>query len=87
MRKTRRAAIAAALTLGATIGAAAPALASTTFQVVVNGNAEVTRQPLTAHQVVTCDGVAVTVQTVQGGYGTYEITTTPRLTATAVCTT
>lgn len=68
-------------------GSAVPALASTgtVFQVIVNGNADVTRQPLAVKQVITCGGLAYTVQSVQGGYGTYEITTTPRLTASAVC--
>lgn len=65
----------------------AASLTHTPFIVTVNGNAEVTRQPLAVHQVITCGGVAHTVQSVQGSYGTYEITLTPRLTASAVCST
>lgn len=57
------------------------------FAVVVNGNAEVTRQPLTVHQVIYCGGVARTVQTVQGSRGVYAITLTPPLTKSAVCST
>ena len=67
--------------------AAALTTSHVSFAVVVNGNAEVTRQPLAVHQVITCGGVAHTVQSVRGSHGTYAITLTPRLTKSAACST
>jgi hypothetical protein len=57
------------------------------FAVTVNGGAEVTRQPLAVHQVITCGGVAHTVQLVRESHGTYTVVLSPRLTASAVCST
>lgn len=67
--------------------AAALTTAHVPFVVTVNGAAEVTRQPLAVHQVITCGGVAHTVQYVQGSNGVYTIVLTPRLTASATCST
>lgn len=67
--------------------AAALTTSHVSFAVVVNGGATVTRQPLSVHQVITCGGIAHTVQTVRASYGTYTITLTPRLTKSAACST
>lgn len=73
--------LAAALAAAAALaGSAVPALAAVhaPFAVTDNGGVLVTRQPLTVGQEFFCGGIAYTVRTVQGSYGTYEFTVTPR---------
>ena len=78
--------LAAALALAVPASASVPGTSAvlaghTPFTVTDNGGALVTRQPLTVHQVVYSGGIAETVQTAQGGNGTWEITVTPALPA------
>jgi hypothetical protein len=64
---------------GAATVTAAPALASTrtAFAVQDVGGVLVTRYPLAVGQEFFCGGVAYTVRTVLGGFGTETITVTP----------